>query len=107
MVKLKACAVSSKRYSNFAVYHLGFEPAMLLKKSSLPEVFCKKGVLRNYAKFTGKHLCQSLFFNKVAGLERTPLMAASVKRDSNTVVMRNIKKEAKNKLHYVQRLQLH
>ena len=27
----------------------------------------KKGVLRNFAKFTGKHLRQSLFFNKVAG----------------------------------------
>ena len=27
----------------------------------------KKGVLRNFAKFTGKHLCQRLFFNKVAG----------------------------------------
>ena len=26
----------------------------------------KKGVYRNFAKFTGKHLCQSLFFNKVA-----------------------------------------
>ena len=26
------------------------------------EVFCKKGVLRNFAKFTAKHLCQSLFF---------------------------------------------
>ena len=26
----------------------------------------KKGVLKNFAKFTGKHLCQSLFFNKVA-----------------------------------------
>ena len=33
-----------------------------------PEVFCKKVVLRNFEKFTGKHLCQSLFFNKVAGL---------------------------------------
>ena len=32
-----------------------------------PEVFCKKGVLKNLSKFTGKHLCQSLFFNKVAG----------------------------------------
>ena len=31
------------------------------------EVFCEKGVLRNVAKFTEKHLCQSLFFNKVAG----------------------------------------
>ena len=28
----------------------------------------RKGVLRNFTKFTGKHLCQSLFFNKVAGL---------------------------------------
>ena len=38
------------------------------------EVFCKKGVLRNFAKFTGKHLCQSLFFNKVAGLRSTTLL---------------------------------
>ena len=28
----------------------------------------KKGVLRKYAKFTGKHLCQSLFFNKKESL---------------------------------------
>ena len=28
----------------------------------------KKDVLRNFAKFTGKHLYQSLLFNKVAGL---------------------------------------
>ena len=32
-------------------------------------MFCKKDVLRNFAKFTGKHLCQSLFFNKVANKE--------------------------------------
>ena len=31
-------------------------------------MFYEKGVLRNFTKFTGKHLCQSLFFNKVAGL---------------------------------------
>ena len=36
-------------------------------RSSRPKVFCKKGVLKNFTKFTGKHLCQSLFFNKVAG----------------------------------------
>ena len=34
--------------------------------SSRPEVFCAKDVLRNCAIFTGKHLCQSLFFDKVA-----------------------------------------
>ena len=28
----------------------------------------RKGVPRNFAKFTGKHLRQSLFFNKVGGL---------------------------------------
>ena len=32
-----------------------------------PKVFYKKDVLKNFAKFTGKHLCQSLFFNKVTG----------------------------------------
>ena len=42
-------------------------------RSSRSEVFCKKGVLRNFAKFAGKHLCQSLFFNKVAGLRPATL----------------------------------
>ena len=37
-------------------------------RSSRPEVFCKKGAVKNFPKFTGKHLCQSLFYNKVAGL---------------------------------------
>ena len=35
-------------------------------ESSCLEVICEKGVSKNFAKFTGKHLCQSLFFNKVA-----------------------------------------
>ena len=33
-----------------------------------------RGVFRNFAKFTGKHLCQSLFYNKVAGLRTTTLL---------------------------------
>ena len=37
-------------------------------RKSRPEVFCKKGVLKNVAKFTGKHQYQRLFFNKVTGL---------------------------------------
>ena len=32
------------------------------------------GLLRNFTKFTEKHLCQSLFFNKVAGLRPTNLL---------------------------------
>ena len=38
-----------------------------------PEVFCKKGVFRNFAKFTGKHLRQILLFNKVASLRPVTL----------------------------------
>ena len=34
----------------------------------------KKGVLRNFTKFTGKHLCQSLIFNKVAALMPATLL---------------------------------
>ena len=30
-----------------------------------PELFFEKGILKNFTKFTGKHLC--LLFNKVAG----------------------------------------
>ena len=43
-------------------------------RSSRLEVFCRKGVLRNFEKFTGKHLCQSLLFNKVAGLRTVTLL---------------------------------
>ena len=39
-----------------------------------PEVLYKKGVLRNFQKFTGKHLYQSLFFNKVVGLRSATLL---------------------------------
>ena len=35
-------------------------------RSSCPEVFCKKSVLENFAKFTGKQLCNSFLWNKVA-----------------------------------------
>ena len=40
-------------------------------RTSRPEVFCEKGVLKNSTKFTGKRLCQSLFFHKDAGLRPT------------------------------------
>ena len=42
-----------------------------------PDVLCKKGVLRNFAKFTGKHLCQRPFFNKVAGMSPATLLKKS------------------------------
>ena len=37
-------------------------------------MFYKKGVLRNFAKFTGKYLCRSPFFNKVTCLRPATLL---------------------------------
>ena len=37
----------------------------LRDRSSHQRCSVRKVVLRNFLKFTGKHLCQSLFFNKV------------------------------------------
>ena len=45
----------------------GWVMNLITEKQSRPKVFCKEGVLINFVKFTGKHLCQSFFFNKVAG----------------------------------------
>ena len=59
-------------------------------------MFCKKCVLRNLTKFTGKHLRQNLFFNKVA-VEHlwwlTPLVAAS---KSNNFIQSNAAKDKKS-----------
>ena len=55
-------------------YNVWFEGSFIksypkfIFRSSRPEVFCKKGVLRNFAKFTVKQLWQRLFFNNVSGL---------------------------------------
>ena len=39
----------------------------LKTRSSHRRCSVRKDVLRNFGKFSGKHLCQSLFFNKIAG----------------------------------------
>ena len=47
-------------------------------RSSHQRYSVKKGTLRNFVKFTGKHLCQRLFFNKVAGLRPATLLKKSL-----------------------------
>ena len=47
-------------------------------------MFCKKGILKNSAKFKGKHLYQSLFFNKVAG--HRPQACSFIKKETLTQV---------------------
>ena len=51
------------------VFQVMKELYKILFRSSYQRCSMKKRVLRNFAKFTGKRLCQSLFFNKVAGLQ--------------------------------------
>ena len=45
--------------------------ANFICRSSLPEVFCKKRVLRNFTKFTGKHLRQSVLLRHATLLKKT------------------------------------
>ena len=59
--------------------HFKFEPKkktseiLTIVRSSHQSCSVTKGVLRNFAKFTGKHLCQNFFFNKVADLSPVTL----------------------------------
>ena len=43
-------------------------------RSSHRKCSVRKAILRNFANFTGKHLCKSLFFNKVSGLRPATLL---------------------------------
>ena len=48
-------------------YLVPFSPQGSCFRSNYQGCSVKKGVLRKFAKFTEKHLCQGLFFNKVVG----------------------------------------
>ena len=89
---------------------------MTENRSSHPELLCKI-VFRNFAKLTGQLVCQSLFFNKVAGLRpktllkkrlwhgffpvnfknknsyKTPAVAASPRSDYETTLSENKSRE--------------
>ena len=57
-------------------------------RSSQRRCFVKKGVLRSFAKFTGKHLRQSLFFNKVAVLRRASERLHLLKENSVIMIIK-------------------
>ena len=61
------------------------------------QIFFKIGPLKNFANFTGKHLCWSPFFNIVAGLKRS---VTFLKRDSNPGVFWEICEVFKNTFFY-------
>ena len=53
-------------------------PAVDISEAVVPRCSVKKVVVRNLAKFTGKHLYERLFFNDVAGLIPAILLKKSL-----------------------------
>ena len=90
------CLMNNKYFLIFFCKHNFFNDekhAQWMFRSNNQRCSVRKGVLRNFTKFTGKHLCQRLFFNKVAGLSPTTLVKKRLwpqaynfvkKRDSGT-----------------------
>ena len=50
-------------------------------------VLWKKAVLKNFAIFTGKHLCWSLFFNKVAGFQKNFLRTQIIQNSREQLLL--------------------
>ena len=62
-----------------------FRWAAWKKKCSHQKCSVRKGVLRYFSKFTGKHLCQSLFYNKAAGDSGTGVFLWIFRNSKNTL----------------------
>ena len=52
--------LSASHSIRFVKFNIWWSEIIIENRNCLSEVFCKKGVLRNFAKFTGKQLCQGL-----------------------------------------------
>ena len=63
------------RNDSLKLYQLKILQIKMLKiKAAVHRCSVKKVFFKNFVKFTAKHLCQSLFFNKIAGFQRNSKM---------------------------------
>ena len=69
---------------------------LFMVRSSHRRCSLRKNVFRNFVKFTGKRLCQSLFLNKVADLS----LQLYLKRDSGAGVFLRIFRNLSEQLFY-------
>ena len=69
---------------------------MLPGQKQPPGVFNKKVVLKNFTKFSGKHLYRSLFFNKVAGFRPVTLLKKRLRHSCFPVNLENFLGTAAN-----------
>ena len=63
-VERRCCVMTFKVGYNFLQDTLS-RTMLIISRSSHWRCAIKKGVVKNFAKFTGKHQCQSVFFSKV------------------------------------------
>ena len=86
-------------YVSFCFFCLCFRVPVVLKvQKQPPEVFCKSGVPRNFAIFTRKHLCWSLFLIKFSRsglqlyLKKAPIQVfpVSISKFVRTPILKNI-----------------
>ena len=69
-----------KEVNYFLRENAPFHLCLIRSRSSHKRCSIIRGVLRNFENFTVKHLCQSLFFNKVAGLSHATLVKKTLAR---------------------------
>ena len=68
-------SISVWTFENFTMHYYGHDRMQVHIFQYIPVYRLNtKGVLKNFAKFTGKHLCKSLFFEKVTGLRPATLL---------------------------------
>ena len=58
--------IATKKFNRVIQITFALSP---IDRSNHPEVFYPKLILKNFPKFTGKHLCQSSFLQKVGILQ--------------------------------------
>ena len=68
------CMLRKRKHCKYFINITPIEHSFKTIRSSHQRCSIIKGVLRNFPKFTGKQLCQSLFFNKVAVLRPATLL---------------------------------
>ena len=73
-------------FFEFSICHFlkNFFFSILKYRNSRSQMFFKTGAHKNFAMFNGKHLCWSVFFNKVASFIKKENLQFYLKRDFNT-----------------------
>ena len=79
---MKQAVSPNPKVFNKKVFRKISQNSQVNTRSSYPEVFCQKDVLKNFAKLVEKHLYQSVFFSKVTGWKPEALLKKRLQHKS-------------------------